>query len=491
MRAVSPPSNPLTDHDRPTAAAAGRQLGDFYARHGRMVLGVCRLILRDPDEAEDAAQQTFLSAYGALLDGSTARDAAAWLGTIARNECRTRLRALERAPLALTDDAPPTPDAHTVASGREDAETVLRALSNLSERQREAVILRSLYGLSYREVAKALGTSVAGVETLLFRGRRRLSEVTRPQLAAAHALLVLPLALKAELAQLVPGFEAGATSGGAKAVGIAGGALGIGIAGTAGGGGGSGIAGLLGAPVAARIVGVITAATIGIAAAPTVQSPAGGPPRSDAAMPWAGAGNAATQRTGGPTDGAAPEPGVAGSPSPGAPEGVDAPSQEGPSHRRSIPEGDAVSTVPSVEQPAGTPPAAPKPATDDRRADHPKRDEEERDSSHPRPGDDDDDARSDRRDGDSTDTRTEEPKDDTRTNEGADRDSPPGDETPDQPKADEPTVAGPAPDTGTTTTPGEVTKTDPAPGPAPDPAPPPAPPAAEAPTDTTLTSTTP
>lgn len=447
-----------------------------------MVLGVCRIILRDPDEAEDAAQQAFLSAFRAMLDGSAPRDPAAWLGTIARNECRTRLRARERAPLALTENAPPTPDAHSVVSGREDAETVLRALSNLSERQREALILRSLYGLSYREVAKALGTSVAGVETLLFRGRRRLSEVTRPQLAAAHALLVLPLALKVELARLVPGFEAGAASGGGRAIGVAGGALGIAVAGTAGGGGGPGIAGLLGAPVAARIVGVVTAVTIGVAAAPTLQSPTGEPPRSDAALPWAGGGNVAAEDVGASAGRVIPGPREAGSPPAGAPRDLDTPSPEGALRRATITGGGPGAGTPAIDQPAGTPATAPKPAGDNRRSDEPKWDEEDRDASHRRHGDDDDD-RSGRRDGDATDTGADESGADTRKNEGDGGDSSRGAETPDVPKVAEPNVDAPtvtAPDTDETTT-GETNMAPPAPPPPP----------AEAPTDTTPTTTNP
>ena len=70
-----------------------------------MVYGVCRLILRDPIDAEDAAQQTFLSAYRGLLAGQEPRDPSAWLGTIARNECRSRLRARQTEPLAPGDRA--------------------------------------------------------------------------------------------------------------------------------------------------------------------------------------------------------------------------------------------------------------------------------------------------------------------------------------------------------------------------------------------------
>ena len=73
--------------------AAGERIAALFEEHGRMVYGVSRLLLRDPVEAEDAAQQTFLSAYRALLAGQEPRDPSAWLGTIARNECRSRLRA--------------------------------------------------------------------------------------------------------------------------------------------------------------------------------------------------------------------------------------------------------------------------------------------------------------------------------------------------------------------------------------------------------------
>ena len=48
-----------------------------------MVLGLCRLLLRDPVEAEDAAQQVFLSAHQAILRGSPPRDEAAWVVAIA------------------------------------------------------------------------------------------------------------------------------------------------------------------------------------------------------------------------------------------------------------------------------------------------------------------------------------------------------------------------------------------------------------------------
>src|SRR5262245_20194720 len=64
--------------------AASAEIGRLFVAHGRMVVGLCRFLLRDPVEAEDAAQQSFVAAHRSLLRGSIPRDAPAWLATIAR-----------------------------------------------------------------------------------------------------------------------------------------------------------------------------------------------------------------------------------------------------------------------------------------------------------------------------------------------------------------------------------------------------------------------
>jgi DNA-directed RNA polymerase specialized sigma24 family protein len=81
----------------PGAAAARTE--ELFAAHRRTVFGLCRALLRDPVEAEDAVQQTFLSAHRALLNGTRPQAPAAWLATIARNECWSRISARMREPL--------------------------------------------------------------------------------------------------------------------------------------------------------------------------------------------------------------------------------------------------------------------------------------------------------------------------------------------------------------------------------------------------------
>ena len=186
--------------------AAGARMAELFEEHGRMVYGVCRLVLRDREEAEDATQQTFLSAYRSLLGGAEPRDPAAWLGTIARNECRGRLRSRMGAPLALVSDAvEPGADVEQLAGRHEEVTALVGVLSELPRHQREAIVLREFYGLSHEEVSAALGVTPSAVDSLLVRARRRLQHELRPARLASGAL-VLPLALRESLAQAMPGF---------------------------------------------------------------------------------------------------------------------------------------------------------------------------------------------------------------------------------------------------------------------------------------------
>jgi RNA polymerase sigma factor (sigma-70 family) len=186
---------------RPDPGAAGAYLGELFAEHGRTVLGLCRLLLRDSVEAEDATQQVFLSAHRSLLRGRYPRDEPAWLAAIARNECRARIRRRMREPLALPDLPDDLPDPLATAIRAVDLDALWIALSELPRRQRRAFLLRELGGLSYGELGAALGVTRPAVESLLFRARRQLRRV----LAGANAALI-PVALRDQLAQLVPGF---------------------------------------------------------------------------------------------------------------------------------------------------------------------------------------------------------------------------------------------------------------------------------------------
>jgi RNA polymerase sigma factor (sigma-70 family) len=138
-----------------------------------MVEGLCRGLLRNAAEAEDAAQQTFLSAYRALIGGTEPREPAAWLAAIARNECLARIRSRMREPLPVDglEGEEARDDPVDDALRRADLDALWAAIGELPQQQRDALLLREFGGLSYRELAVALGVSRPAVESLLFRAR--------------------------------------------------------------------------------------------------------------------------------------------------------------------------------------------------------------------------------------------------------------------------------------------------------------------------------
>jgi RNA polymerase sigma factor (sigma-70 family) len=215
---------PAPGHD-PAVAARVEQL---YADHAELVRSVCRSLLRDRLEAEDAMQQTFLSAHRTLANGTSPRDDPAWLATIARHECLARVRARMREPLPIElEEASSAADAHAAAVRRHDADQLRTALAELPAQQREAILLREVRGLSYQEVASALSVTTSAVESLVFRARRSLQARLRGALAALSPGW---LASARELAVRAGGGVAAPTAAKVAAVGVgtvlfAGGAL--------------------------------------------------------------------------------------------------------------------------------------------------------------------------------------------------------------------------------------------------------------------------
>jgi RNA polymerase sigma factor (sigma-70 family) len=155
---------------------------------------VCLRLLRDPHEADDAAQQSFLSAYRSMLSGGAPRDAEAWLFTIARNECRARIRDRMVTPLSdgEVETLAASSDPADEAAARERLAAVLAAVDALPPREREAIVLQAFGGVSNAEVAVRLGTTESAVETLLVRARAQLRARAWPVAATARALVLAP-----------------------------------------------------------------------------------------------------------------------------------------------------------------------------------------------------------------------------------------------------------------------------------------------------------
>jgi len=160
----------------------------LYEHYGQRVLTFCLSRLQDREEAQDAAQTTFVYVLRALERGVVPRNELAWLLKIAENVCHSSRRSLGRR-MAVTSSADVTELEAAAESLSAETNEQLRdlreALELLPENQRRAVLLREWQGLSYAEIADELSLSVPAVEALLFRARRSLAaylERTRSRL---------------------------------------------------------------------------------------------------------------------------------------------------------------------------------------------------------------------------------------------------------------------------------------------------------------------
>jgi len=155
------------------SAATRARTEALYREHGPTVLRICRALLRNRAEAEDATQQVFLSAHRALLNGMVPYRPAAWLATIARRECWARIRTETSA---LPPEAVDALDSDLAADALRRAELTVMwtAIAELPSMQRDAFLLREIRGLSYGQLEQQLARSGPSVRSLLGRARRRL-----------------------------------------------------------------------------------------------------------------------------------------------------------------------------------------------------------------------------------------------------------------------------------------------------------------------------
>lgn len=164
------------------AQARSGRLEAFNAlveRYQGLVYNVCLRLLGEAAAAEDAAQEAFIAAYRSLgrFRGGSFR---AWLLRIAANRCYDELRRWRRRPLPLEAasalPAPQEQSPHDAYLQGELAQHLQAGLASLPPNQRLALVLRDVQGLSYEEVAQAMGCSLGTVKSRIARSRARLRD---------------------------------------------------------------------------------------------------------------------------------------------------------------------------------------------------------------------------------------------------------------------------------------------------------------------------
>jgi RNA polymerase sigma-70 factor (ECF subfamily) len=172
----------------------------LYKKHAGDVYRYALVVLRNPADAEDVTQTTFMNAYRAIERGERPRAPQNWLIAIAHNVCRQRFRQSQRRPneVELNESLAEAAEQDEDVTSPED---LRRALGHLAFNQRAALVMRELEGRSYQEIAEILGLSVSAVETLIFRARRALREQLEESITCTEAELSISRQLDGRLAR--------------------------------------------------------------------------------------------------------------------------------------------------------------------------------------------------------------------------------------------------------------------------------------------------
>jgi RNA polymerase sigma factor (sigma-70 family) len=153
---------------------------DLVARHGPMVLGVCRRVLGDAQHAEDAFQATFLVLARKAADLRRPESLPGFLYGVALRLARKARQVARRQPVQAPPDAPEPVDPHVhpldELSGRELLTLLDDEVARLPEVYRLPVLLCVIQGRPVEEAAQRLGWSIGSVRGRLARGRARLRE---------------------------------------------------------------------------------------------------------------------------------------------------------------------------------------------------------------------------------------------------------------------------------------------------------------------------
>ncbi len=170
-------------------AKAGSQAAfeALVQRYERQIYAFTYRMMGNPDDAFDLTQECFIRAYKNLDRTNAELNVSAWLHRIASNACLDQLRRRKRIrwlpwdtpkhePLLNTH---PTDDPERVAMAVENTSDVQQVLSAMSERNRQALVLREYEGLSTREIGEIMGLSRSAVKSVLFRAREEFRQSYR------------------------------------------------------------------------------------------------------------------------------------------------------------------------------------------------------------------------------------------------------------------------------------------------------------------------
>ena len=201
---MTPPDFPTPSADSDLALVERANAGDTRAfellviKYQRRIERLVGRMVRDQDQVQDVTQETFIRAYRALHQFRGEAQFYTWLYRIAVNTAKKAMADLNRDPVMTEgafkggddDDETSAPGRElisqetpeTVLAAQEIAAAVNAAMEGLPHELRQAIVLREIEGLSYEDIAEAMGCPIGTVRSRIFRAREAISAKVKPML---------------------------------------------------------------------------------------------------------------------------------------------------------------------------------------------------------------------------------------------------------------------------------------------------------------------
>ncbi len=191
----------MSERDVDAELVARVQRGDKQAfdllvlKYQRKIMRLLSRMIRDPGEIEDVAQEAFIKAYRALPQFRGDSAFYTWLYRIAINTARNWLAQNNRRPSTpsaqenedgetfdATDNLTDSSNPESEMASRQIADTVNKAMNDLPEDLRNAIVMREIDGMSYEDIAESMNCPIGTVRSRIFRAREAIATRLRPLL---------------------------------------------------------------------------------------------------------------------------------------------------------------------------------------------------------------------------------------------------------------------------------------------------------------------
>jgi RNA polymerase sigma-70 factor (ECF subfamily) len=154
---------------------------EIYARYSQRIYTYCRKIINNKNFAEDVFQDVFTQLYTSSKEGADIKNLAGFLITMTRNKCYNEniriantFTTLEDVDLSYSDNDLETSELNKILN---------LAINSLPEQFKEVIVMKEHLDMSYAEIAKSIGQSVAAVRIRIYRAKEKLREILIPFLS--------------------------------------------------------------------------------------------------------------------------------------------------------------------------------------------------------------------------------------------------------------------------------------------------------------------